>query len=610
MESLKKILAPYINQTMVLGVITIYAVTIIDRKLMEKFLANGSYFIILLLLVLWVASIIGLVHHFKPFWKPILRSYGPGLLFSLLMTVVIFSSVEPSLRVLSDESNIISVSHSMVSERKINNVTEGIWYYRGFHPLASGMPVRPLVFQFFIHIVHILTGYRAANAFVVNFIVLSTLFFIVFALFHRFGKTKTGIAAIILVAAQPITSLTGTSAGYELTAALFLILSFVALWTFLKNSSTPTFLFLWFTLLVAANIRYEGIIFLVVVMTLLAALKQLKFEYFKAYYGLIVWSTPIVLMPLVWQRLMPLGRIFQTKEVAYSMEYVLPHTLSFFKTIFKLNFYYPYAPVVCIAGMVGMMYFVYRVTYGQRRFQKYEYFLIGITSTCFMLAWFIYISYHFGRADHPSSARYFVLFTTVFSIMAAAFLSGLPLFKKSPSFLILVAVLCFIPYHTVAVKDVFSRTQTVPRRYHFTHNFFKHIAREDNNFVVIDNYPSQHVIHNWGGVHYSKVLSNDVLATQLEQHLINRLYLVQDISYQDKEPTNYKKINKVLRLETLKELQNRGESFIRISRAYFLPKEEDVSKEGGDKKEENEQNLAGLENDLTEPAVVPSADSS
>ena len=111
-----------------------------------------TFYCMLALFACWAAA---LARRLPPGFdgRAFLKEYGAGLLFSLALTVFIFLSVKPQFRVLSDETNLLAVSKSMLFERRADNVTMGKWYYFNFQPLLRETEKRPYMFPFFTSLV-------------------------------------------------------------------------------------------------------------------------------------------------------------------------------------------------------------------------------------------------------------------------------------------------------------------------------------------------------------------------------------------------------------------------------------------------------------------------
>ena len=83
---------------------------------------------------------------------------GWSLLVSFVLTVSIFSSNPFFYKTLSDETNLLSISRSLLIEKRAYNVTEGLYYYNNFQALKHGIPKRPLLHPYLVQWIHLSTA--------------------------------------------------------------------------------------------------------------------------------------------------------------------------------------------------------------------------------------------------------------------------------------------------------------------------------------------------------------------------------------------------------------------------------------------------------------------
>ena len=120
---------------------------------------------------------------------------------------------------------------------------------------------RPLLFPFAINLIHSILGYRPQNAFILNFILMIILMSGVYIATRKAIDTPSAVAAIFLVLSYPIISISATSGGYDLFSTLFFALILTVFYQFIKSPDARRLAFLWLSLLVFSNIRYESCIF-------------------------------------------------------------------------------------------------------------------------------------------------------------------------------------------------------------------------------------------------------------------------------------------------------------------------------------------------------------
>lgn len=565
----KKIILYFLNLLLFLVAVGLYIITFFDRSLMRPFFSYGAYYLILLLVLFWIITLLQCLSQYKPNLKSFIKSYGLGLVVSLLLTSLIFTSVQPIFRVLSDETNLLAVSKSMTYEKRIDNVTMGKWYYDNFYPIRRVTPKRPLLFPFFTHILHILLGYRTENAFILNFLVLFSLFFLIYVIIKKYLGNMWAFSATLLVASQPIVSQTATCGGFDLLSVLFFLVCFLCLWWFLKEPSAIRFQLLWVNLLMYANIRHESILAFLIMLCLLACLKYIKIGFFKTKMNFLYFCTPLIFLCLYWQRLL-IKNPFETQKAAFSVSYFVKNNLIFLRTFFNYDFFLPYATFINFVGFLSLLYFGYLFLSAHIAREKYQRHSILITAACLFANWTMYTSYHMGKVDHASASRYYVVFCVLLSVLALIIANHFRIFRQKPVSILALSILMFMIYHPVSVEDRFSRTQTLPREYRFVMNFLKEESKKNRNFLVITKRPGQYTVHNYGAVNFNYANTNKSVVKDYNRHLYENIFVIQDIEYKTSKVTKGTRLNKKFVLEKLVESQNKSVWFTRISKVVSV----------------------------------------
>jgi hypothetical protein len=544
--------------------------TVIDRPRTYFFFSTVSYYLILAAVVYWTVSFLGYIRESRANRQIFWQSYGRGLIFSLLLAGLIFFSVKPYFRILSDEANLLAVSKSMTYERRTDNVTMGMTYYHNFYPLNRETEHRPLLFPFLTHLLHTVLGYRASNPFVLNFLVLSALFFLIFSMIKHIRGNIAAYAAVVLVAAQPIVSQNATSGGLDLLATFLMLLGFWALYRYLETSSGPSFQFLWATLILFSLTRYESWALAAVLIAGLALHGKLKPALFST--SLLYPLTPLLGLPYVWQRLIAFSKAnqFETPPgvAAFSLNHFLEHSGIFLKSLMRFDFYLPFATLVQIGGVLAILYFLGRSLAGSWPQKKMHRDFLWITSLASLAFWGILAAYHSGDIAHPSTSRYFVYFAVLFSVLLALGLFELRFFRDKPHAAWLVAALAFVLYHPQSVEDRYCNTQILARQYRDVMSLLK--KQKDPNILVIAERPGLFTVHDVGSVNF--VYANqhkEELLLQLGRHLFKDIFVVQDIRYDTMQPSAETALDPGIWLEPLMEKENTAEDFTRVSRVVY-----------------------------------------
>ncbi len=557
---------------MVAAAFIIALVSFSNPPLMKTLYSRTAYYFITLLAVLWVGAIIRCLRAEAFEIKIFLRVHAKGFLFAGAICLLISISVQPNFRVLSDETNLLSVSRSMTYHKTVDNITEGSYYYGNFNAEKSvlqDVEKHRLLLPYVTHLFHSLSGYRVENVYLLNMLALFVLLCLLYVFMTEYLSAIWAFSCMILVAAQPIVSQCATSGGVDLLCALFMFISFYALMKFLAAPSGARFEFLWVSLAMLSNTRQESVLVFAATLTLLFFSKHVKKEFLKS--SLVYAATPLVFLPIFWQKALVKDAFEQAPgEIAFSISNFLKNNIDFFKTLFHFDALLPYATLINIAGLTGLGYFLLLAFLSPPAWknfikQKNRGALLLIAAVNVLICWTVITSYYRGIPSHPSDARYFVFFAALSSILAMFFIKTIKIFDQKPSYFFMVCILMFILYHPSTIEGRFTNTQILPRKYNYVVEYLKKNASK--NILVIVDRPGQYMVHEYGAMSFPTARRmKGLLLQNLRQHLYEGIYVVQEIDYLTQQPINEEKLDAEFMLEPIYNIQNEARTFIRISK--------------------------------------------
>lgn len=489
-----------------------------------------------------------------------------GLAAALLLSAAVFISMKPELQILSDETNLLAVSKSMLHDRQVLNQTMGSYYFGNFYPIEEVLEKRPLLFPFFVHIFHALLGYGVRNAYLVNFLTLFTLLSGVYLVARRKLDEPSSLAAILLTASYPIVTISATSAGFELFALLFLFFSLAALYGFMKKPEDDArFALLWINLVMVANVRYESLMFLPLTVGGLWLLGYISLNTVKRNLPLLG-ATVLFMAPLVWQKLLiPASAYVEPMGTSlFAFSHFTDHLVTLLKAQADYRMTYPFNAVVNLAAISSLGCFLFlslkKKIAGaphQRHFAALALFLLAVSNT-------VYLAHYFGIYIHPSSARFFLGFAAACALAPVLLKSLWPgAFGKHG--LAALAIATFIPYHATAMTARFMNTTTLPRESRHCYNFLE--RQGERHVLVVSDRPGQYAAFDYGAVDFGYANGNAAtLKLQLQRHLYREIYTFQRINYATEKSVPSTAMSDAFRLSTLHEIQITAEDYLRISR--------------------------------------------
>lgn len=564
-----------ISLSILYGSILFLGIPVFHPAFLKPWFNATSFYIIWILFLLWIFSLAEIIkkdclrlswHSFKNHWLTIL--------LPLLFGILIFYSIPPYFRILSDETNLLAVSQNMLHQHGINNVTMGFWYDWGFHGTNYEFEKRPLLFPFFTFLIHLVRGYHPENAFVLNFLVLTGLLGLLFKITAKFLGTIGAIASLILIVSQPVVSQTATSAGFDLFSVFLLFLCFIALEKFLREPDTISFQWLWFNLLMLSYIRHESMLVLIITVTILFSARKIQPSFFQGPRSWLFALTPLLLAPRIWQYHIRAG-IPNTYETAagdtgFSLLHWADHIRLFFTTFLRFDYFLPYATAINWIGSIAIVLFVLEYR-NKSRNDTIGQLLFFITSLVFLSLINVMFAFHIGDPTHPVSSRYFLLPFILLSVFAVWGMQRLSIFQKNQVFLIIVSTGLFLLYHPVSIKNDFMNTLTLPRAYRTELQFFKSL--NNKNILIIEDRPGQFTVHEFGAVNFDYANKNpEEILGNLKNHLYQDIYAVQELITSTGKVSADTRLDPVYKLESVLEQQNGEDSHLKISRVILDPR--------------------------------------
>ena len=206
--------------------LALLVVTLRKHNLMEPFFVHGTYFVLLTMVAFWASTyIIALKGTTRDTLVAWLKDNWRGLVLAAAVSLVAILAIQPALRVLADETNLLGVSKNLYFNKTADFATTGKWYYETYWNLNVTMDRRPALFPFLVSLIHAVRGYSYTNAFHVNAILIPLLVFVAYRLAKSLGGEAFGILAGAFVVAHPITLISARSGGFDLMAGFFALVS-------------------------------------------------------------------------------------------------------------------------------------------------------------------------------------------------------------------------------------------------------------------------------------------------------------------------------------------------------------------------------------------------
>ncbi len=166
-------------------------------------------------------------------------------------------------KILYDEYVLQATAFHMHLTREVGALVRAYEIEGVFRPFDVYLDKRPYFFPFILSLVHDFTGFRAANAFVVN----SMLFPVVLALFYAvsrgLGGRDGGMVALASFGASPLLAFNANGAGMELLNLAMILVCVICSAAYLRAPDGRRLSVLLLSCVLLAQSRYESLLYVV-----------------------------------------------------------------------------------------------------------------------------------------------------------------------------------------------------------------------------------------------------------------------------------------------------------------------------------------------------------
>jgi len=503
------------------------------------------------------------------------REHALGIAAALVVGLVAVAAVDPALRILADEANLVGTSKHLYFHRAADFPIAGKWYYDTYWTLTSVTDRRPALYPFLVSLVHVVGGYRVENAFYVNAMVLVVLVFASYRLAKSLGGEVFGLATALLIGAQPNVLVAARSAGFDLLATCMLV---VVCQSFVEASRQPSsrrVAIVVLNLCLLANVRYEGWALLVLGVVLLVATRILKRTELRGY-GWLYSIMPLLLLPRYWQ------------TVAKASDQEQPLSAS----LFGLGHFWnnwgeylgllrqplateaPHAPFVIALAIAGALTlavqggFVLRSRQATWHGARVALFVAGFVGAQVVICF----SYFWGHPLHPASARLFLWLdvTTAFGagwLLATAGrlvpVEVAALGRRTTGLLpLFVATALFAMAVPAAQEARFIHSLGLTRQSAEAWRYFSSLGTR--RILVLTDRPGLFTIYDYGAMNI--VDAPRSLLYELSRHLYEDIYLVQEVDLATHRPQKKFDPWPDVATQAVLEFQNTADTSVRIAR--------------------------------------------
>jgi hypothetical protein len=549
------------------ALLTVIAISLDDITIAQRLFVHTTYYLLMVTLLCWAGTTIHSARDLRrettAAW---VRENWPGLLIALSVTVIAGLAVEPALRILSDEANLVGTSKNLFASKTATFTVSGKNYYGNFWDVDVAIDRRPPLFPFLVSLVHTVCGYSYRNVFLFNLLVLPAFLLVAYRLAKSLGGETFAIVASLFAASHPITLISVRSGGFDFFAAFLGLLVLKSLLDVTRDQHPTKLAILWMNLCLFAETRYESALFIVPVVALLLIFRMVTRSALRPY-AFVYALTPAFLLPRIWQSRL-LGSVPEPEPgtVTFSVENFFDNAREYFEPILSpLHPHAAHAAILIALGIAGSLVWLRWVL---DRIRAGDWKAPRLRFAAFVAAWMllqvvVVFSYFWGRAQYPSAARLVIPIDTFFSF-AAAWVLTLVLERWKPFVAVLLAIGVLAIQVPVASQHRMLNRLTQTRENATTWSYFERL--NDKRILIVTDRPSHFTIMNYGSMNFESARRDQHLLTAFNRHLFQDVYVIQQLEQSTNEPIPGYELWPKRKLNTVLEFQNDADVLVRVSR--------------------------------------------
>ena len=435
-------------------------------------------------------------------------------------------------KIVMDEIMLLGTSMSMHFDKTVLTPMRGNDIQGVFVILDGMMDKRPLFFPFLVSLLHDLTGYRPANAFLLN----GVLTFLFLGLVNHCGRLLAGRQAgwlgVLLFAGLPLLSHNATGGGFELLNLTMILATLLLGARFIERRDEDSLTAFCFAALLLVQVRYESMLYLlpVALMVLWVWFGERR----------VVLSWPVIFAPLLLIPYPMQHRIFELRASAWQLEskpdYTTPFSPAYFldNLAHAANFFFsspkdqPSSLVLSLLGWLALPFLVLILAKRMRTlraespvFVATAFFTVGFAAQFVLL-----MCYFWGKFDDPVIRR-LSLPTHLWLVLAV--LVVLPQFSSAIfqrlllGLAALALVVCSIPS---MAAHAYSQEYLAGRETAWRRQFIADQPR--NDYLMIDNDSVLWIAHQISATPvYQAQKRREAIVFHLKNHTFSNVFVFQ-----------------------------------------------------------------------------------
>ena len=314
-------------------------------------------------------------------------------------------------KIVMDEIMLLGTSMSMHFDKTVLTPVRGNDIQGTFVILDGMMDKRPLFFPFLLSLLHDLTGYRPANAFVLNGILTFVFLGLVNYAGRRLAGRTAGWLGVVLFAGLPLLAHNATGGGFELLNLVMILGTLLLAARLVERRDDAAMAAFCFSALLLAQVRYESVIYLLPVAGIVVWVWWQE--------GRLILPWPVIIAPLLMIHYPLQHRIFDLRASAWEMGSQPGYTTPFSPSYIADNLYHalgfffakptdqPNSLLLSALGLLAVPFFVLALSKWVRTLPRESPMTVATTffAVGFAAQFALMMCYFWGRFDDPVIRR-------------------------------------------------------------------------------------------------------------------------------------------------------------------------------------------------------------
>ncbi len=166
-------------------------------------------------------------------------------------------------KILMDEVILLGTSMSMHFEKAVLVPGMANDYEGSFRIIEAYLDKRPYFHPFLISLLHDLTGYRPANAFILNIILTPVMLSLAYSFGRKLTDQRGGILSVLLLTSLPLLAQNATGGHFEILNLVMILIVMLLACRYLQKLDGPSLTAFCYAGLLLAQTRYEAGVFVI-----------------------------------------------------------------------------------------------------------------------------------------------------------------------------------------------------------------------------------------------------------------------------------------------------------------------------------------------------------